>query len=90
MPFCAICSDSLGAARDRHFLGIAAELVRQAPAHHFDVPLDQAAVIDRRLVRVIEIALYASCTTVGLGQLLPLFRLINDRSSVNAFWMSRQ
>ena len=31
-----------------------------------------------------------STTTVGLGQLLPLFRLIIVRSSVKANWISRQ
>ena len=44
-------------ARDRHFLGVAAELRGQPAADHFDVPLDQPAVIHRRLVRVVEIAL---------------------------------
>src|SRR5439155_23534066 len=34
--------------------------------------------------------LNASCTTRGLGQLLPLFRLLIVRSSVKASWISRQ
>jgi hypothetical protein len=44
-------------AGDRHLFRIAAELGGEAPPHHLDVPLDQAAVVDRRLVRVIEVAL---------------------------------
>jgi hypothetical protein len=44
-------------ARNGHLFGVAAELLRQAAAHDLDVPLDQAAVIDRRLVRIIEVAL---------------------------------
>ena len=34
--------------------------------------------------------LNASCTTRGLGQQPPLFRLMIVRSSVNACWISRQ
>ena len=46
-----------GVARDRHLVGIAAELIGQAAADDFDVPLDQPAVIDRCLIRIIEIPL---------------------------------
>jgi len=45
-----------GVSSDGHLVGIAAELRRQAAANHLDVPFDQPTVIDRRLVRVVQVA----------------------------------
>ena len=44
-------------ARDRQLLGVAAELRRQPASRRLDVPLDQPAVIDRHLIREIQVAL---------------------------------